>query len=83
MILFGVVNMKDFILLVLQIVVFACGLGAFASVVSYLFGWSIRFKGAEVPGDLRATALFIVLGGVCAGIVYIAGKSGRRQNSPE
>ena len=75
--------MKDFILLVLQIVVFACGLGAFASVVNYLFGWSIRFKGAEVPGDLRATAMFVVLGGLCAAIVYLADRTGKRQNRPE
>lgn len=74
--------MKDFILLILNITAFACGLGAVASVLSYFFGWEISFKGAEVPGDLRATAMFIVMGVVAGGIVYLAGRK-KPQNQPE
>ncbi|MCW5956049.1 MAG: hypothetical protein KIT61_05650 [Pyrinomonadaceae bacterium] len=65
---------KDIILLVLNIVVVACLLGTIGSLLSYFFGWTIKFKGAEVPGDLRATALFIVMGGLSAAIVYFAGR---------
>ena len=74
--------MKDFLMLILQIVVVACILGVFGSLVNYFFGWSISFKGAEVPADLRATALFVVLGGVCAAIVYF-GDRPKVQNSPD
>ena len=74
--------MKDLILLILNITAFACGLGAVASVLSYFFGWTIRFKGAEVPGDLRATAMFVVIGAVAGGIVYFATRK-RSQNQPE
>jgi len=74
--------MKDFILLVLYIVAFACGAGAVASVLSYFFGWTIRFKGAEVPGDLKATAMFLVIGLIAGGIVYLAGRK-KPQNQPE
>ena len=62
--------MKDFILLILQIVVFACIMGTFGTLMNYFFGWSIGFKGAALPADLRAAALFIVMGGVSAVIVY-------------
>ena len=62
--------MKDLILLVLQIVVFACIMGTFGTLMNYFFGWSIGFKGTELPADLRAAALFIVMGGVSAAIVY-------------
>jgi hypothetical protein len=61
---------KDLILLVLQIVVFACIMGTFGTLMNYFFGWSIGFKGTELPADLRAAALFIVMGGVSAAIVY-------------
>jgi hypothetical protein len=74
--------MKDFIMLILQIVVFACILGTFGTVMNYFFGWSIGFKGAELPADLRAAALFIVLGGVCAAFVYF-GDRPKVQNSPD
>lgn len=76
---------KDLILLILNIVVFACILGTIGSLLSYFFGWTISFKGAEVPGDLRATAMFVVMGGVSAAIVYFAGrkKGDRVQNQPE
>lgn len=74
--------MKDFLMLILQIVVVACILGTFGSLVNYFFGWSIGFKGAEVPADLRATALFVVMGGVCAAIVYF-GDRPKVQNSPD
>jgi hypothetical protein len=74
--------MKDFIMLILQIVVVACILGTFGTVMNYFFGWSIGFKGAELPADLRAAALFIVLGGVCAAIVYFGDRK-TLQNSPD
>ena len=74
--------MKDFIMLILQIVVVACILGTFGSLMNYFFDWSIGFKGAEVPADLRATALFIVLGATCAAIVYF-GDRPKIQNNPD
>ena len=74
--------MKDFIMLILQIVVVACILGAFGSLVNYFFDWSIGFKGAEVPADLRATALFVTLGGACAAIVYFGDRK-KVQNNPD
>lgn len=66
--------MKDLFLMVLQIVVVACILGFVFSLLNYFFDFSLGFKGAEVPADLRATALFAVLGGACAAIVYFGGR---------
>lgn len=74
--------MKDFILLILNITAFACGLGAVASVLSFFFGWTIRFKGAEVPGDLKATAMFLIMGAAAGGIVHLVGRK-KPQNQPE
>jgi hypothetical protein len=78
----GGYSMKDFIMLILQIVVVACILGTFGTVMNYFFDWSIGFKGAELPADLRATALFVVLGGVSAAIVYF-GDRPKAQNNPD
>jgi len=76
--------MKSLILIVLQIIVFACGLGAFASLANYVFGWNLSFKGAEAPADLRAVAMFVVVGGISAAIVYLAErKRDSAQNQPE
>ena len=77
--------MKSLILIVLQIIVFACGLGAFASLANYLFGWNLSFKDAEAPADLRAVAMFVIVGGASAAIVYLAErKKGESvQNQPE
>ena len=70
--------MKNFILMILQIVVAACLLGVFASSMNYFFGWNLGFKGAEAPADLRAIASFIVAAGVCSAIVYFWGRSGKK-----
>ena len=74
--------MKDLIMLILQIVVVACILGTFGTLMNYFFGWSIGFKGAELPADLRAVALFIALGGLSAAIVYFGDRK-LAQNSPD
>lgn len=74
--------MKDFVMLILQIVVVACILGTFGTLMNYFFGWSISFKGAELPPDLRAAALFIVMGAVSAAIVYFGDRK-PVQNSPD
>lgn len=74
--------MKEFLLLILQIVVFACVMGTFGTLMNYFFGWHLGYKGAELPADLRAAAMFVVLGGVSAGIVYL-GDRNQPQNSPE
>ena len=74
--------MKDFIMLIPQIVVVACILGTFGTVMNYFFGWSIGFKGAELPADLRAAAMFVILGGVCAAIVYFGDRK-TLQNNPD
>ena len=74
--------MKDFLMLILQIVVVACILGTFGTLMNYFFGWSIGFKGTELPADLRAAALFIVMGGVSAAIVYFGDRK-PVQNSPD
>lgn len=66
--------MKDLLLLVLQIVVAACVAGLIGTLLNYFLGWHISYKGAELPADLRAAGLFVVLGGVCAAIVYLAGR---------
>ena len=66
--------MKDFVLLILQIVVVACVAGIIGTLLNYFLGWHISYKGAELPSDLRAAGLFLVLGGVCAGISYLAGR---------
>lgn len=71
--------MKDIVLLILQIVVFACVMGSFGTLMNYFFGWHLGYKGAELPADLRAAAMFVVLGGVCAAIVYL----GDRRKSSE
>ena len=74
--------MKDFVMLILQIVVVACILGTFGTLMNYFFGWSIGFKGAVLPADLRAAALFVVMGAVSAAIVYF-GDRPRPQNNPD
>lgn len=74
--------MKDFLLLILQIVVFACILGTFGTLMNYFFNWHLGYKGSELPADLRAAALFVVLGGVSAAIVYLGDRK-RTQNNPE
>ena len=66
--------MKDLLLLVLQIIAFACVLGFIFSILNMLFGWHVGFKGAEVPADIRATISFAIAAAVCGGIVYFAGR---------
>lgn len=75
--------MKDLLLLILQIVVVACILGTFGTLMNYLFGWSIGFKGAVLPADLKAAAMFVVLGGAAASIAYLVGRKDRAQTRPE
>ena len=67
--------MKDFLLLILQIVVVACVAGLIGTLLNYFLGWHISYKGAELPADLGAAGLFVVLGGVCAAIVFLAGRT--------
>ena len=74
--------MKDLIMLILQIVVVACILGTFGTLMNYFFGWSIGFKGTELPPDLRAAALFVVMGGISAAIVYFGDRK-TVQNNPD
>lgn len=74
--------MKDFVMLILQIVVVACILGTLGTLMNYFFGWSIGFKGTELPADLRAAALFIAMGGVSAAIVYFGDRK-PGQNNPD
>ena len=74
--------MKDFLMLVLYIVAFACGMGTFGTLMNYFFGWHLGYKGAELPADLRAAAMFVVIGGVCAAIVFLGDRK-KPQNNPE
>jgi hypothetical protein len=66
--------MKDFLLMILQIVAVVCLLGVVFSLLNMAFGWHIGFKGAEVPADIRATISFLVVSAVCGGIVYLLGR---------
>jgi hydrogenase/urease accessory protein HupE len=60
--------MKNFILLCLQIGILVFSLGSVFSIINYLTGWHLGFKGAEVPGVPAAIISFLLLTGICVGL---------------
>ncbi len=59
--------MKNFVLLCLQLGIMVFALGSIFSVINFLAGWHLGFKGAAVPGEPAAIAAFLGLTAVCLG----------------
>jgi Ca2+/Na+ antiporter len=72
--------MKNFLLLLVQIVGGVCAIGAILAVMGILWGIPMYLKGAEVPNDWRAAVAFVITAAVCFGIVYL---TGRKQAAPD
>ena len=54
--------MKNFVILIIQLCGFAFIFVSILSVVNMLTGWSIGYKGAEVPGEPAFAIVFLVMG---------------------
>jgi hypothetical protein len=58
--------MKNFIILIIQLCGYAFFLVAVLALVNYLFGFSLGFKGTEIPGEPLFIVAFLILGAVVA-----------------
>jgi tellurite resistance protein TehA-like permease len=71
--------MKNMIALICQLVGFFLVLAFFFSLANYFFGWHLGMKGAEVPADPRAAALFLMIGLASGSGAYLLGRSNKDQ----
>ncbi|MEZ5308449.1 MAG: hypothetical protein R2684_14995 [Pyrinomonadaceae bacterium] len=54
--------MKNFVILIIQLCGFAFIFVSVLSVVNYLTGWHLGYKGSEVPSEPAFAAVFLILG---------------------
>lgn len=69
--------MKNFLLLLLQIVGFACGLGFVGWIFNRFFGFSVGAKGVVIPTEWEAGIAFLVVAVICFAIVYFVGRENK------
>jgi hypothetical protein len=74
--------MKDLIIILLQIIGMACGLGFIGWIFNYFFGFFVGFKGTAVPSEPIAGLAFFLVGAACFGLAYLLGH-GKPQNKPD
>ena len=62
----------SFLLFLIQLIGYVCGLGFFCWVMNRFFGFSLGAKGVVVPTEWEAGVTFFVVAVICFGIVYLA-----------
>ncbi len=80
-IFFGVeIEMKNFLVIAVNLGVVAFILAALGTFVNYLFGLSIGFKGEKLPDDPVIGAVFVVMAGLFGvGAFFLNRSSGQAQ----
>ena len=73
--------MKNLLLLLLQIIGFACTLGLIGFIFNRFFGFNVGFKGVKAPTEWEAGLSFLVVGALCFAIVYFFGRSKKADTS--
>ena len=66
--------MKDFLLFLIQLVGYVCGLGFVGWIFNRFFGFSVGAKGVVIPTEWEAGISFLVATVICFGIVYFFGR---------
>ena len=66
--------MKDFLLLLIQLVCYVCGLCFVGWILNRFFGFSVGSKGVVIPTEWEAGVSFFVAAVLCFAIVYFFGK---------
>jgi hypothetical protein len=56
--------MKNFILVLIQLLGYGLIFVSCLSFLNYLFDWRLGYQGSEVPKDIEFAIVFLVLGGI-------------------
>jgi hypothetical protein len=67
--------MKDFLILLIQLIGYVCSLGFVGWILNRFFGFSMGSKsGVVIPTEWEAGVSFLVAAAVCFAIVYFFGR---------
>ena len=66
--------MKDFLLFLIQIIGYVCGLGFVGWILNRFFGFSVGAKGVVIPTEWEAGVSFFVAAVICLSIAYFFGR---------
>lgn len=66
--------MKNIIILIIQLCGYAFILVSIVSFLNFMFGWSIGFKGEQIPAEPEFAIVFLVLGLITSAVGWFLNK---------